>query len=68
MGVVTPNLGLEEPFVNDESERNLWGQKINSNFTKIDTKSGEIDTKFAAQTVTNTSLSNRILMMSIVMG
>jgi len=68
MGVLTPNLGLEEPFIDNESERNLWGQKLNNNFTILDTKSGENDVKFAAQTLINTTLQNKILLMAIVLG
>ena len=38
----TPFLGLTKPIVNDEAGEDLWGEKLNGNFDKLDASAADI--------------------------
>ena len=38
----TPHLDLIKPIVNDEDGEDLWGDKLNSNFDKLDANAQDI--------------------------
>lgn len=44
---VTPNYGLILPIVDDPAGEDLWGDKVNANFTSIDAIIKNFDTNFA---------------------
>jgi hypothetical protein len=39
---ITPFLGLTKPIVNDEAGEDLWGEKLNTNFDKLDASAADI--------------------------